>query len=255
MVGTKCPKKDHDDPECPNVQCMYINDYNYNNQILLGTSLRYTESAQTMVKVTSTVVSNRLEMSILLFQMAKLGVYLMVNNSKLTEQKKQTYISMSTTCDTLCVKISSKSVYLTTRHCKVKVPYQSRQKRVEVTCIPKIDHLNYGKRPIKHKHILGEFSLSGQSRKPILGAKFVFFVRLTSTYTKSTGQEMAKMGVCVSKMAEKKNKTPFTGIQVRLTLSTNQKNRSKIGSLYEEIFQHKSTVPNDKYRQVRVTFR
>ena len=135
---------------------------------------------------------------------------------------------MSTTCGMLCVKISSKSVHLTTRYCKVKVPYQSRQKRGEVTCRPKIDHLNYGKRPTKH--IRGESSLSGQSKEPICGAKFVFFVGLTCTYPKSTGHELVKMGVCVlanfSKTAEK-NKTPFTGIQVRLKLSSNQQTDQK----------------------------
>ena len=31
------------------------------------------------------------------------------------------------------------------------------------------------------------------------------------------------------------------------------KNRSEISSLYEEIFQHKSTVPNDKMGQLRVS--
>ena len=143
-------------------------------------------------------------MSILLFQMVKLGVYLKVNNSKLTEQKNQTYSSVSITCDTLCVRISSKSVHLTTRYCKIKVPYQSREKRGEVTCRSKIDHLNYGKHLIKH--IWGESSLSGQSREPILGAKFVIFVGLTSTYTKCTGHEMVKMGVGVSKMAKKNTK-------------------------------------------------
>ena len=135
---------------------------------------------------------------------------------------------MSTTCDTLCGKISSKSVHLTTRYCKVKVPYQSRQKRGEVTCRPKIDHLNYKKRPIKH--IRGESSLSGQSKEPIRGAKFVFFVGLTCTYPKSTGHELVKMGVCVlanfSKTAGR-NKTLFTGIQVRLKLSSNQQTDQK----------------------------
>ena len=32
-------------------------------------------------------------------------------------------------------------------------------------------------------------------------------------------------------------------------------NRSKIGSLYQEIFQHKGTVPNIKIDQVRLMFR
>ena len=32
------------------------------------------------------------------------------------------------------------------------------------------------------------------------------------------------------------------------------KNRSKIGSLYEEIFQHKGTVPNDQNDLFRVLF-
>ena len=191
-------------------------------------------------------------MSILLFQMVKLGVYLKVNNSKLTEQKNQTYSSVSITCDTLCVKISSKSVHLTTRYCKVKVPHQSREKRGEVTVRSKIDHLNYGKRPMKL--IWGNSTLSGQSKEPILGAKLFFFVGLTCTYTKCTGQEMVKMGVCVSKMAGTKQNAVYSDPSTAQAESKS-KNRSKIGSIYEEIFQHKGTVPNGTYRQVRITFR
>ena len=62
------------------------------------------------------------------------------------------------------------------------------------------------------------------------------------------------MTVCVeanfSKTAER-NKTPFTGIQILLKLSSNQQ---KIGSLYEEIFQQKATVPNDQNDQFRFLF-
>ena len=97
-----------------------------------------------------------------------------------------------------------------------------------MTCRPKINHLNYGKRPIKH--IWGESSLSLESKELILGAKFVFFVGLTWTYTKCTGHDLIKMGVCVlanfSKTAEK-NKTLFTGIHVRLKLSANQQTNQK----------------------------
>ena len=132
---------------------------------------------------------------------------------------------MSTTCDTLCVKISSKSVHHTTRYCKVKVPYQSREKRGEMTCRSKIDHLNYGKRPLKH--IWGHFALSGKSKEPILGAKFVFFVGLTCTYTKCTGHEMVKMGVCVSKLAEKKQKAVNRDPSMAHAESTS-KSRSKL---------------------------
>ena len=92
-----------------------------------------------------------------------------------------------------------------------------------MTCRPEIDHLNYRKRPIKH--IGGESSLSEESKEPIRGAKFVFFVGQTCTYPKCTGHELVKMGVCVlanfSKTSEK-DKTPFTGIQARLKLSSNQ---------------------------------
>ena len=92
----------------------------------------------------------------------------------------------------------------------------------------KIDLLKYGKWPIKH--ICRESPLSGESKEPIHGAKFVFFVDLTCAYPKSTGHESVKMGVCVlanfSKTAEK-NKTPFTGIQVRLKLSSNQQTDRK----------------------------
>ena len=108
------------------------------------------------------------------------------------------------------------------------VPYQSRQKRGEVTWGPKIDHLKYGKRPIKH--IWGESSLSVESKELILGAKFVFLVGLTWTYTKRTGHDLVKMGVCVlvnfSKTAER-NKTLFTGIHIRLKLNSNQQTNQK----------------------------
>ena len=61
-----------------------------------------------------------------------------------------------------------------------------------------------------------------------------------------------KMEVCVlanfSKTAER-NKTPLTGIQVRLKLSSFQQTNQKSVSLYEEIFQHKGTVPNVKIDQ------
>ena len=57
-------------------------------------------------------------------------------------------------------------------------------------------------------------------------SKTASFDGLTCTYSKGTGHELAKMEVCVlanfSKTAER-NKTLFTGIQVRLKLSTNQK--------------------------------
>ena len=114
------------------------------------------------------------------------------------------------------------------RYCIVKVPYKSRQKRGEVTCRPKIDHLNYQKLPIKH--ICGSSTLSGESKDTNFGAKFVFFVGLNCTYTKCTGHELVKMGVCVlanfSKTAER-NKTIFTGIQVLLKLSSNQQTDQK----------------------------
>ena len=80
------------------------------------------------------------------------------------------------------------------------------------------------------------------------------FDGVTCTYTKCTGHELGKMEVCVlanfSKTFER-NKTLFTGIQAKF----NQQNSSKIGSCYEEIFQHKGTVPKDKIAQVRLMFR
>ena len=167
--------------------------------------------------------------SVLLFQQAKLGVSLMVNISKLAERKKkQTGTKNTIAYDTLCVKRSSQSVHSTRRYCIVNVPYQSRQKRGEATCRLKIDPLNYRKCPTKH--ICRASSLSEEFTEPILGAKFVFFVGLTCTDTNCTGHDLFKMGVCVlanfSKTAER-NKTPFTGIQVRLTLSSNQQTDQK----------------------------
>ena len=91
--------------------------------------------------VTTSTVSNMLQMTILLFQMVKLwGIF---NDQYFkTDQAKQnhTWTKISTASDTLCVKVSSKSVLSTRRYCIVNVPYQSGQKRWEVTCRVKIDH-------------------------------------------------------------------------------------------------------------------
>ena len=61
-------------------------------------------------------------------------------------------------------------------------------------------------------------------------SKTACFDGLTCTYSKGTGHELAKMEVCVlanfSKTAER-NKTLFTGIQVRLKLSSNQQTDQK----------------------------
>ena len=124
---------------------------------------------------------------------------------------------------TICVKVSSKLVHSTRSYCIIKVPYQNRQKRGEVTCRPKIDHLNYGKRPIKHTR--GQSPLSEESNELLIESKITNFEGVTCTNTKCTGHELDKMEVCVlanfSKTAER-NKTLFTGIQVRLKLSSNQ---------------------------------
>ena len=62
-------------------------------------------------------------------------------------------------------------------------------------------------------------------------SKTASFDGLICTYSKGTGHELAKMEVCVlanfSKTAER-NKTPFTGIQVRLKLSSNQQTDQKL---------------------------
>ena len=61
-------------------------------------------------------------------------------------------------------------------------------------------------------------------------SKTASFDGLTCTYSKGTGHELAKMEVCVlvnfSKTAER-NKTLFTGIQVRLKLKSNQQTNQK----------------------------
>ena len=113
-------------------------------------------------------------------------------------KKNQTYSKTSTTCDTLCVKISSnvkilsKSVHLRTRYCKVKVPYQSPQKRGEVTYRAEIDHLNNRKCTIKQP-ICGECPLSRDCNEVVIfEAKFDCFVGLTRRYTKWTGHVWSK---------------------------------------------------------------
>ena len=97
-----------------------------------------------------------------------------------------------------------------------------------MTCRPKIDHLNYGKRPIKHTR--GQSPLSEESNGLLIESKITNFEGVTCTNTKCTGHELDKMEVCVlanfSKTAER-NKTLFTGIQVRLKLSSNQQTDQK----------------------------
>ena len=110
----------------------------------------------------------------------------------------------------------------------------------------KIDLLNYGKRTIKH--IWAESSLSGESKEPIRGAKFVIFVGLTCTYLKCTRTRIGKNGgMCPGQFLENGWKEQNAIYRDSSTAHAEFKstNKSKIGSLYEEIFQHKGTVPND----------
>ena len=104
-----------------------------------------------------------------------------------------------------------------TRYCIFKVPYGSAQKRGEVTCRAKIDHLNYRKHPIKH--IWGESPLSHESTELTIESKIASFDGVTCRYTKGTGHQYVRKGVCVlanfSKTAEQK-KTPFVQFVARL---------------------------------------
>ena len=92
----------------------------------------------------------------------------------------------------------------------------------------KIDYVNV----IKHnrKYIWTQFPLSKHSNELTIESKWASFSGLTCRYTKSTGHELVKMEVCVlanfSKTAER-NETFFTGIQVRLKLSSNQQTDQK----------------------------
>ena len=107
---------------------------------------------------------------------------------------------------------------------KNKVPYQMTPVERYSTIRAKIDLLNYIKRPINY--IRGQSLLSDKSNGQTILSKLACFGGLICRYTKWTGHEQDKMEICVlvnfSKTAEK-NKTPFIGIQVRLTLSPNQK--------------------------------
>ena len=66
-------------------------------------------------------------------------------------------------------------------------------------------------------------------------SKIASFDGVTCTYSKGTGHELAKIEVCVlanfSKTAER-NKTLFTGIQVRLKLSSNQQTNQSVHSTW-----------------------
>ena len=92
----------------------------------------------------------------------------------------------------------------------------------------KIDLQNFIKWPVKY--IWGQSPLQNESNELTIESKTANFDGVTCTYTKSTGHELVKMEVCVlanfSKTAER-NKTPFTGIQVRLKLSSIQQTNQK----------------------------
>ena len=98
-----------------------------------------------------------------------------------------------------------------------------------VTCRVKIDPLDLGK--TYTKYIWGACPLQMESNAPKFAFKINNFQHFTSWNTKGTGHELDKMEVCVlanfSKTAER-NKTPFTGIQVRLKLSSNQQTDQKL---------------------------
>ena len=111
---------------------------------------------------------------------------------------------------------------------KIQVPYQWTPEEKYTTFRAKIDLQNFIKRLIKY--IWQQSTLSDERNGLTIGSKFACFVGLTCTYTQCTGHELVKMEVCVlanfSKTAER-NKTLFTGIQVRLKLSSNQQTDQK----------------------------
>ena len=111
---------------------------------------------------------------------------------------------------------------------KIKVPYQMTPEERYTTFRAKIDLQNFIKWHIKY--IWQQSTLSDERNGQTTGSKFACFVGLTCTYTQGTGHELAKMEVCVlanfSKTAAR-NKTLFTGIQVRLKLSSNQQTDQK----------------------------
>ena len=111
---------------------------------------------------------------------------------------------------------------------KNKVPYQMNHEERYSTFRAEIDLLNYIKRP--KKYIWGQFQSSANYNGLIIGSKLVCFVGLTCRYNKWTGHELVKRGVCVlanfSKTAEKKQNA-IKGLQVRLTLTSNQQTDQK----------------------------
>ena len=111
---------------------------------------------------------------------------------------------------------------------KIKVPYQMNPEERYTSFRAKIDLQNFIK--WHNKYIWQQSTLSDERNGQTTGSKFACFVGLTCTYTQGTGHELAKKEVCVlanfSKTAGR-NITLFTGIQVRLKLSSNQQTDQK----------------------------
>ena len=134
----------------------------------------------------------------------------------------------STAWDTHHIRKWAQSVHSSRSYSKINVPYQRTTEERYTTFRAKIDLQNFMKWHIKY--IWQQFALSDERSGQTTGSKFVCFVGLTCTYTQGTVHEFAKMEVCVlanfSKTA-KRNKRLFTGIQVRLKLSSNQQTDQK----------------------------
>ena len=138
-------------------------------------------------------------------------------------------IVYSTAWDTHHIKKWAQSVHSSRSYSKNKVPHHMTPEERYATFRAKTDLLNYIKWHIKY--IWGQSPLLNESNELTIQSKIASFHGETCTYTKCTGHELVKMEVCVlanfSKTAEG-NKTPFTGIQVRLKLSSNQQTDQKL---------------------------
>ena len=106
---------------------------------------------------------------------------------------------------------------------------------------------------------MGSFRIRNGARRTYSCNQNHFFHYFTSRDVKRTGHKNVKIAVCVlanfSKTAEK-NKTPFTGIQAGLKLSSNQQtDRKSVHSTRSYSNIKVPYVPNDQNDPFRVLFR
>ena len=157
----------------------------------------------------------------------------------------------STAWDTRHIKKWAQSVHFSRSYSKNKVPYQVPLEERNTTFRAKIEHLNITKRYIKYTY--SESTLDEQFKTLILSPEVTKFQALKRGPSTGTLLHLVKIGAPIlanfSKTAERNGTRPISK-QSLAQAGSSKKKIIKIGSLYNELFQSKGTLPNDPKSEV-----